>query len=123
MKKGKVVRAFAGFRFNYKPLKLGNLDLSDPIVLIKKTLEKVSRRSIPISVFSARNMRTYEGDIDKINQFTRPIAEKWLKDNGIDYSELILGKPWAGKEGWYVDDKNLSLEEFIFKLYYNSELL
>lgn len=82
---------------------------------IIKTLEKVSRRSIKISVFSARNMRTYEGDIDKINQFTRPVAEKWLKDNGIDYSELILGKPWAGKEGWYVDDKNLSLDEFIFK--------
>ena len=45
---------------------------------IIKTLEKVSRRSIKISVFSARNMRTYEGDIDKINQFTRPVAEKWL---------------------------------------------
>ena len=27
LKKGKVVRAFAGFRLNYKPLKIGNLDI------------------------------------------------------------------------------------------------
>ena len=40
LKKGKVVKAFAGFRLNYKPLKIRNLDLSDPITLIKKTLER-----------------------------------------------------------------------------------
>ena len=86
-----------------------------PNLSIKKALENISRRSIPITVFSARNMRSYEGDINKINQFTRPVAETWLKHNGIEYSELILGKPWSGKNGWYVDDKNLSLDEFIFK--------
>ena len=86
-----------------------------PNLSVKRALENVSKRSIPITIFSSRNMRSYEGDIDKINKFTKPIAETWLKENKIDYSSLILGKPWAGKEGWYVDDKNLSLDEFIFK--------
>ena len=66
-------------------------------------------------IFSSRNMRTHNGDLKKIESLTRPIAENWLKKNNLDYSELILGKPWCGKEGWYIDDKNLNIEEFIFK--------
>ena len=52
LKKGKVVRAFAGFRFNYKPLRLGNLDLSDPIVLIKKTLDNLCKSSFLLLLLS-----------------------------------------------------------------------
>jgi len=55
LKKGKVVRAFAGFRLNYKPLKIGNLDLSNPITLIQKTLEKF------------RLNKVYIADLDAIN--------------------------------------------------------
>jgi len=66
-------------------------------------------------IFSARNMRSLNGDLNKIESITRPIAEAWLKQNNIDYEELILGKPWCGYNGWYLDDKNISIEEFIFK--------
>ena len=66
-------------------------------------------------IFSAKNMRLPNGDLNKIESITRPIAEAWLKDNNIDYDELILGKPWCGYNGWYLDDKNISIEEFIFK--------
>ena len=34
IKKGKVVKAFAGFRMNYKPLKINSVDFSDPIKFI-----------------------------------------------------------------------------------------
>jgi capsule biosynthesis phosphatase len=68
-----------------------------------------------IKIFSARNMNSFQGNISKIEAHTRPIAENWLKKNKIPHSELILGKPWAGKDGFYVDDKNLHIEEFIFK--------
>lgn len=67
------------------------------------------------TIFSARNMKTLKGDLKKIEEITRPIAENWLKQNNVIYSDLILGKPWCGDGGWYVDDKNLSIEEFIFK--------
>ena len=60
-------------------------------------------------------MRSLKGDLNAINKITKPIAEEWLKKNNIPYDKLQLGKPWAGPNGWYVDDKNLSLEEFIFK--------
>jgi capsule biosynthesis phosphatase len=86
-----------------------------PNLSIRKALQNISKRLIPITIFSARNMNSYKKDLDKINKITRPIVENWLKENSIDYSELILGKPWAGKNGWYVDDRNLSLDEFIFK--------
>jgi capsule biosynthesis phosphatase len=69
----------------------------------------------PIDIFSARNMRTYKGDLQKIESFTRPIAEKWLEEKGVSYDNLTLGKPWCGVGGYYVDDRNLSLEEFVFK--------
>ena len=36
-------------------------------------------------IFSARNMRSLNGDLNKIESITRPIAEAWLKDNHIDY--------------------------------------
>ena len=67
-------------------------------------------------IFSARNMRSLKGDLNKIESITRPIAELWLKEKKINYDELILGKPWCGYNGWYLDDKNISIEEFIFKI-------
>lgn len=40
----------------------------------------------------------------------RKITEKQLHDWGIDYHELILGKPFGD---YYIDDKSLTFEEFI----------
>ena len=67
------------------------------------------------TIFSARNMRSFKGDLKKIETVTRPLAESWLNNNNIKYDELILGKPWCGFDGWYLDDKNISIEEFLFK--------
>jgi len=84
LKKGRVVRAFAGFRLNYKPLRVGNLDLSDPITLILKTLEKFKLNKV------------YIADLDAINNLTAnnllifKILKKFpeidfLIDSGFDY--------------------------------------
>ena len=88
--------------------KIGN----KPIVISIKNAISLGYES---KVFSARNMRSLNGDLNKIESITRPIAETWLQENDIDYDELILGKPWCGYNGWYLDDKNISIEEFIFK--------
>lgn len=82
---------------------------------VASAILNASKLGISSTIFSARNMRTFEGDLLKIEEMTRPIAEKWLKENHVPYSDLILGKPWCGPEGWYVDDKNLNIEEFTFK--------
>jgi len=68
-----------------------------------------------IHIHTARNMRTYSGNLQKILDNTKPICEKWLDDNEIEYDALTFGKPWSGVNGCYVDDKGISIEEFIFK--------
>jgi len=82
---------------------------------IKRSIIHAKSNGYCVTLFSARNMRTYNGDIKKINDYTRPIIEQWLKDNKIEVDDLILGKPWNGPEGFYVDDNNLSIEEFTFR--------
>ena len=82
---------------------------------VQTAITNAQESGFDITIFSSRNMRTYKGDVSKIEKFTRPVAESWLAKNGVKYDSLILGKPWSGKEGFYVDDKNLSIEEFIFK--------
>lgn len=86
----------------------------DPNLEVIKAIQK-SKKTNDILVFSSRNMRTFEGNLSKINSITKPIALNWLDENNVDYTDLLLGKPWAGINGWYVDDRNLSIEEFIFK--------
>lgn len=84
----------------------------------KKILNAINiakENSINITIFSSRNMNSYSGDLKKINSITKPVAIEWLNEKNVPYDEIIFGKPWAGKNGWYVDDRNLSLEEFIFR--------
>lgn len=66
-----------------------------------------------IVIFTARNMRTYKGEIGKINVHTLPIIIDWLKENNVPYDELIVGKPWCGKDGFYIDDRAVRPNEFI----------
>nr|MCR5025180.1 capsular biosynthesis protein [Lachnospiraceae bacterium] len=42
-----------------------------------------------------------------------PVLEAWLKKWDIPYDEIIYGKPWPGKKGFYVDDRTIRPEEFI----------
>jgi capsule biosynthesis phosphatase len=87
--------------------------LSNPNII--RAIDNAHHLGFQCKIFSSRNMRTFKGDLEKIEAHTRPIAEDWLQSNEVNYHELILGKPWCGVEGWYIDDKNLSLEEFVFK--------
>ncbi|MFE8108261.1 HAD family hydrolase [Sphingomonas melonis] len=66
-----------------------------------------------IVINTSRNMRTYEGNIGKINANTLPIIIEWLDRHGIPYDEIHVGKPWCGHEGFYVDDKAIRPDEFL----------
>jgi len=74
-----------------------------------------SNKEFDITIFTARNMKSLEGDLNRIHEITKPIAIKWLEDNEVQYDDIIFGKPYCGEEGHYVDDKNISIEEFVFK--------
>lgn len=72
-----------------------------------------------IVLHSSRNMLTYNGDLEKIEKYTRPILEKWLKEHGVKYHELIFGKPFAD---WYIDDKAITPAEFLYGGYSDFEV-
>ena len=65
-----------------------------------------------IVLHTSRNMRTYEGNIGKINVETLPTIIDWLNRNKVPYDEIHIGKPWCGYEGFYVDDKSIRPSEF-----------
>lgn len=65
-----------------------------------------------ICVFTSRNMRTFEGNVGKINVVTLPIILAWLEEHDVPYDEVVVGKPWCGTDGFYVDDKAIRPSEF-----------
>lgn len=71
------------------------------------------RMGFSIVINTARNMRTYEGNVGKINANTLPIIIEWLNKHEVPYDEIYTGKPWCGFEGFYVDDKAIRPAEFI----------
>lgn len=70
-----------------------------------------------IVLFTARNMRTYEGNVGKINANMLPTLIEWLKEQNVPYDEIYTGKPWCGFEGFYIDDKAVRPREFVEKTY------
>lgn len=65
-----------------------------------------------IVISTARNMRTFEGNIGKINIYTLPVIVEWLEKYNIPYDEIIVGKPWCGHDGFYIDDRAIRPSEF-----------
>ena len=79
---------------------------------IIEKLHEYKQKGFEIVLFSSRNMRTFEGNIGKINVHTLPIVIEWLKKHDVPYDEIIMGKPWCGFDGFYVDDKAIRPNEF-----------
>ena len=74
-------------------------------------------KGFQIVIFTSRNMRTYSGNISKIKSETLPVIIDWLEKYDFPYDEIILGKPWCGKNGFYVDDKAIRPNEFVKNTY------
>ena len=66
-----------------------------------------------IILFTSRNMNSYGGNIGVINKKTARVLLDWLDRWEIPYDEIIYGKPWPGKKGFYVDDRTVRPDEFL----------
>ena len=75
-------------------------------------LREADKLGAYIILFTSRNMRTFKGSIGLINKITAPIILNWLSENQIPYDEIYFGKPW-GNNLSYIDDKNLSIADFV----------
>ncbi len=79
--------------------------------LVQK-LRDYKQAGFDIVIHSSRNMRTYEGNVGLINVHTLPRIIGWLERHDIPFDEVIVGKPWCGTEGFYVDDRSIRPLEF-----------
>ena len=84
-----------------------------PRLDVVSRLKEFSEMGYIICVCTARNMRTYSGNIGKITANTVPEVIDWLKRHDIPFDELVMGKPWCGTEGFYVDDRAIRPDEFV----------
>lgn len=79
---------------------------------VVERLREYKALGFEIAIHTARNMRTYGGNVGRINAVTLPIIIDWLTRHQIPFDEIYVGKPWCGEAGFYVDDKALRPDEF-----------
>ena len=88
LKKGKVVRAFAGFRLNYKPLKNTKYNLESPVNFINKvlTLFAISK----VYVADLDSIQNSGSNFDLISKLLNTFQHlTFLIDNGFDYPKSV----------------------------------
>jgi capsule biosynthesis phosphatase len=71
------------------------------------------REGYHIVLQTSRNMRTYAGNVGLINANTLPQLIEWLDRHDVPYDEIHVAKPWAGRRGFYVDDRAVRPAEFL----------
>jgi capsule biosynthesis phosphatase len=86
-----------------------DLPVNAPLVA---RLRRAREQGFQIVVYTARNVRTHAGDMSRLTAITVPAVLAWLDKNAVPYDGLIVGKPWPGPRGFYVDDKAVRPDEF-----------
>jgi capsule biosynthesis phosphatase len=84
-----------------------------PDIEVIKKIKKYKASGFYIILYTSRQMRTYDGNLGRINANTAKMTLDWLEKNQIPYDEIYFGKPWCGYGGFYVDDKTIRPDEFI----------
>jgi len=74
-----------------------------------ETLKKLKAEGHYIIIHSARNMAACNNNLGKIIANQAPIFIEWFKKYGVEYDELIFGKPLADI---YIDDKGFKFENW-----------
>ena len=94
-----------------------------PNIAVIERLKEYKNKGFTIVISTARNMRTYNGNVGEINIHTLPIITHWLAKHDVPYDEVLVGKPWCGFEGFYIDDRSIRPSEFSSMTYDEITLL
>ncbi|WP_440959031.1 hypothetical protein ACFELO_02685 [Oceanicaulis sp. LC35] len=76
-------------------------------------LRKRQGEGFRIILHTARNMRTHKSDLSLINRHTLPTLMDWVERWDIPCDGVIVGKPWPGHDGYYIDDRAVRPSEFL----------
>jgi len=93
----------------------GKYSESIPVFSVVNKLREYKEKGYDIVIYSSRNMRTYNNNLGEINVHTLPVILNFLNKWNIPYDQVIMGKPWCGYGGFYVDDKAIRPSEFMNK--------
>jgi len=85
----------------------------DPDTVLK--LQEYAYKGWYIIICTARQERTYEGNLGQRTAKMLPVLVQWLCDNYVPFDEIRIDKPWHGYHGFCVDDKTVPPLVFIEK--------
>jgi capsule biosynthesis phosphatase len=101
------------------PIKRADESYADlqPHEEIVERIRQYKAEGFYIILQTSRNMNTYDGNTGLITANTAKTLLAWLDRHAVPYDELHVGKPWAGRGGFYVDDKAVRPSEFLALTY------
>jgi len=82
-------------------------DELDPVPGAVEKLQQLRDNGHYIILFTARHMKTCDGDVGKVIARIGQKTLNWLEKHQIPYDEIHFGKPWADI---YIDDNGLRFE-------------
>lgn len=65
------------------------------------SLKSLKKQGHEIIIYTARNMKTYNGNTGKVMANIGSLTMDWLKKYDIPYDEILFGKPYGDI---YIDD-------------------
>ncbi|MEL7215560.1 MAG: capsular biosynthesis protein [Pseudomonadota bacterium] len=90
----------------------GDYANAEPRADVIAQMRRYQADGFEIVISTARNMRSFEGNVGKIQMHTVPIIMEWLERHDVPCDGLLIGKPWCGHDGFYVDDRAIRPDEF-----------
>jgi len=87
----------------------GKYDTAIPFVERIKKINKLFDEGNNIIFFTARGMKTFNNNLEKVYEKYYNFTSEQLKNWNVKYHQLILGKPSAD---FYIDDKGIKDEDY-----------
>lgn len=85
----------------------------DDFSRLSSQIEAYRQMGFEVVLTSSAGMVEYNGNVSKVSGHVAHQLIQNIGDLGLDYDELIIGKPPAGPMGLVLDDKAVTPEEFL----------
>jgi capsule biosynthesis phosphatase len=80
-----------------------------PVKSAVEKIKKLKENGHYIIIYTARHMKTCDGNVYKAISKIGLITLEWLKKYDIPYDEIVFGKPWADI---YIDDNGFRFKSW-----------
>lgn len=88
----------------------GRYEYAEPRREVIDRLKELAVAGFHITIFTARGMKTFDGNVSEAKKHLLWLTKRWLKEHQVPYHRLRFGKPPAD---YYLDDKALTIDDFL----------